>query len=175
MLDLHKLLTMNLRFMSIFHINSHLIFEKYYNLREAIMTNLEKAIDMLQGDLTCVICGEGICHTSVKRGVAPLLDLLEQGQNVTGCSAADKVVGNGAAYLYVLLGVRELYAGLISRPALATLQQHEIKVAFGEIVEGIRNRAGDGPCPIESAVEDALSPDDALVKIRAKLAQMRKN
>lgn len=139
------------------------------------MSDLEKAKELLEGsDYTCVICSGEELLTSRKRGVAPLLEWLDAGRVLSGFSAADKVVGNGAAFLYVLLGVRELYAGVISKSALETLTEHRISVAYGVLTEAIRNRDNTGFCPIESAVAGIKSPETALTAICGRLEQLQK-
>lgn len=138
------------------------------------MSELERAKAQLEGsDLTCVICSEEDTITSKKRGVAPLLEWLDEGRELSGYSAADKVVGNGAAFLYVLLGVKELYAGVISKSALETLTRHDIPVTYGTLTEAIRNRDNTGFCPIETAVAGIASPQEALTAIRNRLKEMK--
>ena len=139
------------------------------------MSDLEKAKGLLEkSDLTCVICSDEETLTSQKRGVAPLLDWLDEGKDLSGYSAADKVVGNGAAFLYVLLGVKELYAGVISKSALETLSRHKISVSYDILTEAIRNRDNTGYCPIESAVAGITSPEAALTAIRNRLKELKK-
>ena len=123
-------------------------------------------------DCTCVLCGDDVILTDKRRGVRPLLDLLNGNADVTGFSVADKVVGKAAAYLYCLLGIKELYAGVISRPALAVLERYHIIVEYGRLVPAIQNRSGDGPCPMESAVWEIDDPQQALSAILTKLAQI---
>ncbi|MBQ8357806.1 MAG: DUF1893 domain-containing protein [Clostridia bacterium] len=135
----------------------------------------EKALALLtQKDLTCAICRGENMYESRARGVAPLLNWLDNGMNFAGFCAADKVVGAGAAYLYALLGIEELYAAIISDSAQKILTRYGISVHFGESVPRIRNREGDGFCPIETAVADAVDPADALARIRARLAELKK-
>lgn len=55
--------------------------------------------------------------TSTERGVKPLLQWLDGENSVKGFSAVDKVVGRAAAFLYVLLEVKEVYAGVMSEGA----------------------------------------------------------
>lgn len=124
-------------------------------------------------DLTCAVCCGNRMYESTARGVAPLLNWLDEGMCFRGFCAADKVVGAGAAYLYVLLGVAELYADIVSEEAQKVLKRYEISLYCNTVVPHIRNRAGDGYCPIESAVTDAADPADALTRIRAKLAQLK--
>ena len=121
---------------------------------------------------TCVLCGDDVILTDKRRGVRPLLDLLNGNADVTDFSVADKVVGKAAAYLYCLLGIKELYAGVISQPALAVLERYHIFVEYGRLVSAIQNRTGDGPCPMESAVWEIDDPQQALSAILTKLAQM---
>lgn len=136
--------------------------------------SMEQAKAILEAEnATCVIFGEGVQLLSQERGVKPLLQWLDEGRLFDRCTAADRVVGNGAAFLYVLLGVREIYANVLSRAALETLQRFRIRVACGEFTERIRNRTGDGCCPIEEAVAGETDPNIALTKIRNRLALLK--
>ena len=137
--------------------------------------DLNKALELLNtGDYTCVVCLGDRVYTTVQRGVAPLLSWLDSKTDLTGFSAADRVVGRGAAFLYCLLGVRSVYARVMSLPAAEVLRAHNIHADAELFVEGIINRAGDGPCPFEAAVMDIQDAPEALVAIRAKRAELRK-
>lgn len=139
------------------------------------MNNLEKAKKLLKSsDYTCVICSNAETLISHKRGVAPLIEWLDERKNLKEYSAADKVVGNGAAFLYVLLEVKEIYANVISKSALETLNRHHITTTYHTLVEAIRNRDNTGFCPIETAVAGISSPDKAFTAIRSKLDEMKK-
>ncbi len=138
------------------------------------MNDFEKAKKMLeQSNNTCVFCNGDSVMTSQKRGVAPLLELLDENKSLEGYSAADKVVGNGAAFLYVLLKVKALYAEVISKSALETLEQFQINVKFETLTNAIRNRNNTGFCPIETAVQGITDPEIALTAIRNKLKEMK--
>lgn len=138
------------------------------------MTELEQAVNTLRaGNHTCVLRKSGIEYTSDARGVKPLLDALHQGLDLIGASCADRVVGNGAAYVYVLLKVKEVYAEVISEPAEKTLLQAGISVSYGARVPAIMNRTKDGFCPIEQAVQDAVSPENALELIEKRLKTLK--
>ena len=135
----------------------------------------KQALALLRDEnLTCAVCGGEDAYKSTARGVAPLLNWLDNGMRFSGFCAADKVVGAGAAYLYVLLGVAEVYAEILSESAQKVLQRYEISAHFGTLVPRIRNRAGDGFCPIEDAVSNATDAQDALERIRARLTELRK-
>ena len=127
---------------------------------------------LIQGDFTCVVCREDICYTSTIRGVKPLLDWLDKGPSLQNFCAADKVVGRAAAFLYCLLGVSEVYAHVMSRPAAEVLTACGIHVEAGEFTDGIINRKGTGPCPFESAVMHIQNPEEALIIIREKIAAL---
>ena len=137
------------------------------------MNDLDKAKEVLaEGDYTCVLCKDDVIYTSKERGVKPLLALLDSETDLSGFSAADKIVGNGAAYLYVLLGVSEVYAPIMSEAAVKTLARNLISIDCKKVVDYIVNRTGDGICPMEEATLDAVSPEDALTKIKERLAQL---
>lgn len=127
------------------------------------------------GEYTLVLFDGKTVFTDTKRGVKPLLDLLDGNSDLTGFSAADKVVGKAAAFLYVLLNVREIYADVISSHALSVLEQHQITVMYGTLTDKIKNRAGAGFCPMETAVLGENSPEKALEKIREKAKELANN
>lgn len=132
-------------------------------------SNLNKAIEQLKsGAYTCVLCKNDEIYTSTERGVKPLLDWLDNGTNLKDFSAADKVVGKGAAFLYVLLGVAEVYAPVMSESAIFALESNGIQPHCDKKVEHIINRAGTGFCPMEEAVKNIIEPAMALSAIKAK-------
>lgn len=136
-------------------------------------TDLKNARNLLDsGDYTCVICRDDACHTATQRGVKPLLSWLDAGLDAKGFSAADRVVGRATAFLYCLLGVKAVYARVMSRPAMEVLENHGIHAEAGQLVDGIINRKGTGPCPFEATVLHISVPQEALTAIREKMAQM---
>ena len=137
------------------------------------MFDLEKARSLLEKEnYTCVICrGEDVILDH-RRGIRPLMELLESGKDLRGYSAADKVVGKAAAFLYCLLGVKALHAGVLSVPARDVLLSAGISVEWGSLVPAIRNRAGDGFCPMETAVWDLTDPALAPDAIRIALQNL---
>ena len=137
------------------------------------MNELKKAKELLStNEYTCVLCHGEKFYTSTQRGVKPLVDWLSSKTELRGFSAADKVVGKGAAFLYALLGVRAVYANVISRPALAVLLTHGIDTQYDTLAENIINRKGDGICPIESAVLEINEPREAYEAIIKKLSEL---
>lgn len=127
---------------------------------------------MLDGGYTCVVISENGEYISQERGVKPLLSLLQAKCSYAGAVAADKCVGAGAAHLYVLLSVSTVWANVISEPALEVLERNGIKVFYGQCVPYIINRKGDGACPIESAVANAKTSEQAYDLILSTLAKL---
>lgn len=97
-----------------------------------------------------------------RRGVVDLFDAVTSHPDfMRGASVADKVIGLGAAFLLVKGGVAEVYAEVISRPAVSKLQDAGISLSYGKIVDHIINREGTGICPVEQLTANAESPDEA--------------
>lgn len=121
---------------------------------------------------TCVLRKGDALYTATERGVKPLVRWLTEGTDLRGYSAADKVVGKATAYLYCLLGVKEVYAHVMSVSAAEVLQRHGITASQGKLVVNIINRQKTGICPFEAAVLDIHTPEEALTAIRAKMSKM---
>lgn len=139
-------------------------------------SNTLKAKSELQKqNCTCVfVNGESVMACS-ERGLRPLLVRLGDNKLQKGFSAADKVVGKAPAFLYVLLGASEVYAPVMSEGGKSVLEQYGINAFCDTLTKEIRNRNNTDSCPMEKAVSDADSPDEALECIRAKIAQMKNN
>ena len=137
-------------------------------------SDISRARSVLSEGFTFVgVCGEEI-KTSSERGVRPLLSLLDSGISLDGFSCADKVVGKGAAHLYVLLKVKHLYADVISAHALELLIKNNVSVEYGTLCDEIKNRAKTGRCPIETATLDIDDSARALELIRITLDRLSK-
>lgn len=139
---------------------------------QKISANLAKAKEiMIREEYTLVIVKNEV-RTFRERGVKPLLSLLDSSIDLSLASASDKVVGKAAAMLYVKLGIKELYASVLSKPALEVLTKNGISAEYGELVGAIRNRSGDGFCPMESAVINITDIDEAILAVKAKMAEL---
>ena len=121
---------------------------------------------------TCVLRKGGRIYVATERGVKPLVRWLTEGLDAGGFSAADKVVGKATAYLYSLLGVKEVWAQVMSVSAAEVLTRYGITATQEILVENIINRQGTGICPFEAAVLDIHTPAEALIAIRKKMAEM---
>ena len=132
------------------------------------MTDLKKAKSLLSGGVTCALCKGERVYLTKERGVKPLLSWLKSGEDFSSFSAADKVVGKAAAFLYVLMKVECVYAGVISAPALQTLHAFGIRTEYGKQVPAICNRTDTGFCPMETAVWEIDDPNKAYEILQEK-------
>ena len=136
-------------------------------------TDLKKAKTMLEaGGFTCVLCRDETVRTATERGVKPLVRWLTENLDARNFSAADRVVGRATAFLYRLLGVKEVYAHVMSRAAAEVLESGGIAHSCGTLVDHIINRQGTGICPFEETVLHITDPGEAFTAIREKMAQM---
>ena len=123
---------------------------------------------MEENGYTCILQNEETEYHSTLHGVKPLLDWIREGVEAEGFSAADQIIGKAAALLYVKLGVRELYAGVISAPGKKVLEEHKIVYDYGKETDYIVNRRGDGMCPMEMTVAEISDPDEAVAALWEK-------
>lgn len=134
---------------------------------------LEKARQLLDnGNHTCVLLRGETVITDDRRGIRPLMELLEKQSSVKEFFAADKVVGKAAAFLYCLLGVKAVYAHVISQPAAEVLACYGIALEYDTMVNAIRNRTNTGFCPMETAVWEISDPQDALQALKTALNKL---
>jgi len=130
------------------------------------MRDSDNAKALLQADnYSCVLCKGEIVYTSILSGVAPMVDFIRSGIDLSGFSAADKIVGKAAAMLFVLAGVIDVYAPVMSAHALEVFSKHKIRYTHDTLTEVVVNRAGTGSCPMELAVKDINDPRDAFEAI----------
>jgi len=134
------------------------------------MTSIDHAKALfLSGKYTCVLCKDDIIHTSTLSGISPMVEFITAGINLNGFSAADKIVGKAAALLFVLVGVREVYACVMSKQAVKVFLKYGVKYSCDMLTQAINNRAGTDLCPMEQAVKDIKNPSDAFDAIKHTL------
>lgn len=124
-------------------------------------------------ELTCIIKAGDRILTSKERGIRPLLEWIAAGEDVSGASAADKIVGKAAALLYVFMGVKEVWAEVLSESGLGVLRAHGIRAEYATLTPRIVNRAGTGMCPMEETVLSVSDPAEALDALRKTSARLR--
>ncbi len=135
---------------------------------------MKDLIKVLQDGGHSLVVAKGDVCTFDGRGVSDLFRLLEENSVLLyGASVADKVVGKAAASLMALAKVKDVYAAVISQPALDLLRNNEIHVIYEKVVPHIINRAGTGLCPLESRCMKYMTPEECFVVIRAFMEEMK--
>ena len=144
---------------------------------KAIRVGARDPQDFAFGDDTLVAyLADGSEWTSRARGVKPLFDALDGSPDkFAKARCYDRIVGRAAAFLYAKIGVGEVVAPVAAKGAAAILARHGIRARFGTEIPGIRNRANDGPCPMEHSVRDIADDqvDAAVSALRAVVAKLR--
>lgn len=139
------------------------------------MNDIEKAKKLLSGgNFTCVLCKGDTSYTSTGKGVSPMLTFLENGTELRGFSAADKIVGKAAAMLFVCAGVTEVFAEVMSKAAVNYLNERGITCSYGVLTDKIINRKGDGLCPMELAVIDIEDEKLGFSAIKNRFDEIRR-
>ena len=134
--------------------------------------DLERAIKIMnEGGFTCVLVKDDKVYTSKERGVKPLLSFLEEGIG-QDFYCADKVVGRGAGFLYLLLKVKAVYAEVLSEEAKSVFDKNGLNYFYGQIVDRIQNRKKDGLCPIEECVINTEDKEEAYRLIKNRLIEL---
>ena len=136
------------------------------------MKDLILAKESLGGEVTLALARGESLITKTGRGVSPLLELFDTGADLSQYSAADRVVGLGAAYLYIALRIKRVYALVISERAYKKLTESGVYVEYETLTEAIINRSGTGGCPIEECVMGAGSIDEAIHSIRERIKEL---
>lgn len=136
--------------------------------------DLERAKAALKADkCTCILTLGTVMFKSKEKGVQPLLDWMNSGNNYMGYMIADKVVGRAAAFIDIAMGIREVYAEVISEPAKELLERNHIEVTADTVVPDILNSDKSDRCPLEKAVDGIENAGDALMPIELALIRMK--
>lgn len=123
---------------------------------------------------TCVLCKGADIITRTDAGISPVLDLICDGCDLTGYSAADRIVGKAAAMLFVYAGIKTVHAQVLSENGAEVLRKYGIPYTYVKMTEYIINRKGTGMCPMEDAVMNITEPNAAVQAIYERRQQLRK-
>ncbi|MDE7076718.1 MAG: DUF1893 domain-containing protein [Clostridia bacterium] len=135
------------------------------------MTDLQIAKNNLAGHTIC-LCKDGNCLYSDKRGIAPMVNFIGRGDDLSGYSVADTVVGKAAALLFVKCGIRNVFARTLSEHGKKILVRYGIYYECEILTERIINREGTDTCPMEKAVMNTDDPVEAYIILKNKLAEL---
>ena len=130
---------------------------------------MKELIDILHNEgLTLVLKSDnGKIHRFTQRGVKDLLTLVSHHPEfLKSALIADKAVGKAAAACMVIGRVKQVYADVMSEPALTLLQAHGVVVDYDQLVHHIINRDGTGWCPMEQLSSDLDDPAAIIERIK---------
>ncbi len=129
---------------------------------------------MNEGSVTCLLIkDEKIEKTLNRSGIGSIILMYESGL-MPESFIVDRIIGKAAAMILVLGRARACYGKIMSKAALAYLQENGIEANYGTLVDQINNRAGDGICPMEQTVHDIEAPAQALEALKNKVEELRK-
>ncbi len=116
----------------------------------------------------------GVIAEDRRRSIVPIYEhvLLNPG-DFAGASMADAVLGRAAVVLVRGLGLAAAHGAIVSRGATALATADDLSLTWDTLVEGLRDRAGTGPCPFEAATAFCWTSDQALSALAAALGRMR--
>lgn len=131
--------------------------------------------ELNNGDTTLVIrCDEKVIKSNHK-GISPLIELNEKNLNLEGACAYDKIVGKAAALLYARLNIKYVYAEVLSKRGMDTLDNYGVEYDYSVFTDEIINRLKTGMCPMEETVLDVNNPEEAYEKLKKKIIEMKNN
>ena len=126
------------------------------------MKDIEIAKEYLEKENLCiaVVKDGNLIFKSSEKGIKPMYTLAtEMKEDLKGASIADRVIGKGAAMLCKYIGIKEVYAQLMSNSAIDVLRKSNIAYAYDEICPYIKNRDKTDICPIEKLSKDVENGD----------------
>ena len=151
-----------------------IIMEVFPSAREErAVKDIERAKELLaEGNFFVAVRGERVIVEN-ERGIASLLRFAsEKPSELAGASVADKIAGRAAAFLMTLCGVKEVYAEVLSKGAARIFEEQDTPFSFGVLADDIRDRTGRDVCPMERAVKDIFSPEQALPALLKRRAEL---
>lgn len=132
------------------------------------MKDIELAKEIfLKEDMAIVAVKNGeVVFKSKDKGIKPIYTLArEMKEEAFGASIADKVIGKGAALLCGYLGIKEVYASLMSKGGQLVLENYKISYTMERSCSHIMNRDKTDYCPIEKLSLDTEDPEIFLSRV----------
>lgn len=138
------------------------------------MNDIDKVKEVFsEGGYSCVLGRGNSVFTSRERGIKRIVDFCGESGAYRGFSAADKIVGRAAAFLYARMGVAHVYAQVLSVGGEKVLRKYGIEYEYDTLCSEIINRTGTDVCPMEKAVRNVEDCEEAyrvlLKKVTEKL------
>lgn len=151
-------------------------YNKYEHGVEPTMLAAEKAKRMVKdGKASCVIIqGDKIIRTASGQGIAPLISIYESEPEILkDAFVVDKIIGKAAAMMIVLGSAKKAYGEMMSAAACEYLTAHQCEIDYGERIDVVTNRTGDGMCPLENSVLSIDDPEDGYHILKETIQRLR--
>lgn len=102
-----------------------------------------------------VLYAKGEIKEYYNKRVIDIVNIIKEDKNALfGAMVADKIIGKTAASLLAISGVKEIYAGKLSKLAIPVLEKYNVKYSYGEIIDYVINNDKTGMCPMENKFKD---------------------
>lgn len=114
-------------------------------------------VDKLYEDNASLVVqyADGKCEEYFSQRIIDIVNILKENKDaLRGAEVADKVIGKVAASIFVMAGVRAIYADTLSKIALPILEENGIEYSYNNLVEYIQNSDKTGMCPMENRFKD---------------------
>jgi hypothetical protein len=134
------------------------------------MRDLEAAKSRLnERRLTLCIARYGeIVFESTSHGISGLLEAIQTLEDkIEGACVADRVAGKAIALLCVYAKIKAVYASTASTKAKQLLEENNIHVEWGDLVENVLDPQKRTICPFEKLAAEISDPRDAYDKFKA--------
>lgn len=118
---------------------------------EEAVRGLREELD--ENKLTCIAAGEDAAYTHQSRGVKPVIDFWSR-EYLKDAIIVDRVIGKASALFMADANPKHIHGVVMSQLAVEFLEKEGISYSADKVVPKIINRAGDGLCPMESAVAE---------------------
>ncbi len=141
------------------------------------MSKRNEAVTRLYAnDLRCVAFTKNGVYESTLFGIKPLMVKLREDRSFfKDAVVADRVIGKAAAMLLVSSGVSEVFGAVMSEAAEDVLKQAGVSYGYCEMVPYIKNRTGDGMCPMEQTVASITDVNEAFDALEQTIAVLMAN
>ncbi len=134
------------------------------------MKDFLKAKKLLADDVNLVLIKDDKIIKSAEKGIAFLVALAAENK-YQGYSAADRIIGKAAAFLYCRMNIKNVYGEVMSEKAFEILNKAKINVEYKIITENIKNRTDTGLCPMEMTVLNIEDKEEAFRALKNKIQQ----
>lgn len=126
------------------------------------MTNLEVVKERLYSTNASLVVqyANGEVKEYYQNRIKDIKEILQNDkQALQGATIADKVIGKVASSILTVVGVKEIYADVMSKYAIPVLEENSVRYEYKNLVEYVQNNDKTGMCPMESKYREETDID----------------